>query len=242
MRIDVVLTADAVTDEALDGATALVVDVLRASTSIIAALGNGAEGIVPVADADAARRRAAILGGRVVLAGERRGERIEGFDLGNSPLDFTPARVRGRTVIMTTSNGTRALLASRGAETVGIAALVNVSAAAAWAEAASRDVVVVCAGERGRVSLEDQVCAGLLVGRIAARAERARLTDAAAAAAGIAVPYGKDAARLARDSRWGRHLSRAGYAADLAACLSLDTSPLVPVYLRDVDKVVLRPR
>ncbi|PYN56350.1 MAG: 2-phosphosulfolactate phosphatase, partial [Candidatus Rokuibacteriota bacterium] len=137
MRVDVVLTADAVVPARLAGATVLVVDVLRASTTIIAALAAGCAGVTPVADPVEARRRAAAHG--ALLAGERRGEPIAGFDLGNSPLEFTRERVGGRTVVLTTSNGTRALLAAREASAIGIAAFVNLTAAGDWAVAEGRD-------------------------------------------------------------------------------------------------------
>jgi len=140
----------------LGGATALVIDVLRAATTIITALANGCRAIVPVADPlDARRRAAAQWGDGVLVAGERRGEPIPGFDLSNSPVDFGRGRARGKTVFFTTSNGTRALLAARAAEAIGVAALVNASAAAAWAAAADRDIAILCAGSRGDRALED---------------------------------------------------------------------------------------
>src|SRR5204863_3922750 len=129
---------------------------------MITALGNGCAGLVPVAEPAEALARARALGEGTLLAGERKGETIPGFHLGNSPLEVTRERVDGRTVVFTTSNGTRALLAASGAPAVGVAGFVNLSAAAAWALASGRDVTVLCAGERGRVSLEDKVCAGLL--------------------------------------------------------------------------------
>ncbi|MBI4593910.1 MAG: 2-phosphosulfolactate phosphatase [Candidatus Rokubacteria bacterium] len=239
MRVDVVATADAAVPAGLRGATVLVVDVLRASTTIIAALRSGCAGIVPVGDPEAARHRASALpDGTVLLAGERRGEPIAGFDLGNSPLEFTAERVAGKTVILTTSNGTRALLAAGPAAQVGVAALVNLSAAAAWALGGGSDVTVLCAGERGRPSLEDGVCAGLLVERMLRDEPRLHATVAATAAAELASGYGKDVARLAADSGWARHLASRGRAADVVACLVLDTTTLVPVYRADVDKVV----
>lgn len=236
MRLDVVLTADEVVPAALGGATVLVVDVLRASTTIIAALAAGCAGITPVGDPAEARRRAAADG--ALLAGERRGDPIMGFHLGNSPLEFTPDRVGGRTVVLTTSNGTRALLAARGARAIGIAAFVNVSAAAGWAAAEARDVVVLCAGERGRRSLEDHVCAGLLVEGVRARAPGAAASPAALAAAAEGRRYGGEVARLAVDSPWARRLGASGRGADVTACLALDTTALVPRYLPGVDKVV----
>ncbi|MBI2218479.1 MAG: 2-phosphosulfolactate phosphatase [Candidatus Rokubacteria bacterium] len=239
VRVEVIPTADAVDPEALGGAAVLIVDVLRASTTIITALAHGAAAVVPVAGPSDARLRAgAFDDGGAIVAGERGGEMVPGFDLGNSPVAFASERVRGRTVVFTTSNGTRALLAARRAAAVGIAALVNASAASAWAEAQARDVVIVCAGERGRSSLEDTVCAGLLVERLPGTTP----TAAAREAVTTARRYGADVGRLAVDSRWARHLDAAGHGLDVAACLALDTTAVVPVYLPDVDKVVLAPR
>ncbi len=237
MRLDVAVTPEALNPGDLPASTVLVVDVLRASTTIITALANGCVAVVPVSDAEEARRRAAATPG-ALIAGERRGEPLQGFDLGNSPLEFSPARVGGRTVVFTTSNGTRALVAVRAAAAVGVAAFVNASAAAAWAVAQGRDVVVACAGERGAVSLEDHVCAGLLVERALAGEPAASTTPAAVGALALARRYGKDVSRLATDSGWARHLAASGRRADVTACLALDTSTLVPVYRSDVDKVI----
>ncbi|MBI2205652.1 MAG: 2-phosphosulfolactate phosphatase [Candidatus Rokubacteria bacterium] len=239
MRIDVVPTADAVTPDRVRSVTALVVDVLRASTTIITALANGATAVVPVADPDEARRRA---GPRMVVAGERGGEKVPGFDAGNSPVDFAQRPIEGRTIVFTTSNGTRALLGVRNASAIGIAALMNVSAAAQWAAARGADVTVVCAGDHGRRSLEDSVCAGLLVERLRGIVPDAQCTPDADEAVQTARPYERSLERLAEDSRWARRLIDAGHGADVRACFVLDTTLLVPVYRPDVDKIVLTPR
>ena len=235
--MDVAYTPAALAPTVLTGASTLVIDVLRASTSIVTALANGCAGVVPVGDPGQARRRAAATPG-ALLAGERRGEPLAGFDLGNSPLEFSAARVGGRVVFLTTSNGTGALLAARPAAAIAVAALVNLSAAAAWAAAAGRPVVVVCAGERGARSLEDEVCAGLLVERLRALVPGARPGPEAEAVAAQARPYAADLTRLARDSGWARYLSAQGRAADVAACLTVDVYTVVPEYRADVDKVV----
>ena len=237
MRVDVAVTPDGLDRTAVAASAVLVIDVLRASTSIITALGNGCVGITPVAAPEEARARLATLPGALV-AGERRGEPLEGFDLGNSPLEFTRERVGGRALVMTTSNGTRALLAARGAAAIGVAAFVNLGAAAAWAGAAGRDVFLLCSGERGARSLEDHVCAGMLAERLLAGDPAARATRPTEEAMAAARPYAKDVGRLAQDSSWARHLASRGRARDVAACLSLDTATLVPVYRPDIDKIV----
>lgn len=237
MHVDVAVTPDGLRHPTVAACTVLVIDVLRAATCIVTALANGCTGIIPVATPEDARARLDEHPGAVV-AGERRGEPLEGFDLGNSPLEFTRERVGGRTIIMTTSNGTRALLAARGAAAIGVAAFVNLSAAAAWAVAARRDVLLLCSGERGARSLEDHVCAGMLAERVLTSEGAARATVAAEEATALARPYGKDVGRLAQDSSWARHLASRGRAADVAACLTLDTAAIVPVYRADVDNVV----
>ena len=242
LTIDVVLTADRVVADRLAGATALVIDVLRASTTMITALGHGAACILPVGDLDEARRRAADLGHGALLAGERGGDAPPGFDLGNSPLEFTRERVAGRTIVMTTSNGTRALAAARGAAAVGVAALVNAAAATAWAQGHGGDIVLICSGELGQPSLEDSVCAGLLAGRLARALPDAVLTPAAEEARALAEGYAKDVSRLAQDAPHARSLERKGRAQDLAVCLALDASAVVPTRLPGVDKLVWRPR
>ena len=237
MRVDVALLPAALVPATLATTTVLVIDVLRASTTIVTALSNGCRAIVPLDDPDEARRRAAATGD-ALIAGERRGEPLEGFDLGNSPLEFTREQVAGRTLFLTTSNGTKALLAARPAAAIGVAGFVNLSAAAAWAAEQKRDVVVLCSGERGDRSLEDEICAGLLVDRLQASSPEATPGREAAEVARRARPYAKDLTRLAQDSRWARHLTSRGRGGDVAACLTIDAFALVPVYRPDVDKIV----
>jgi 2-phosphosulfolactate phosphatase len=231
MRVHVALTPAGPRPFALDGCVAIVIDVLRATTTVVAACGAGCLGVIPVADSDAAR---AVAAGRprdaVVLGGERGGEPILGFDLGNSPIEYTAERVGGRTVILTTTNGTRAMKSTGGARASAVAALTNVSAAAEWAVTQGRHVTVLCAGDDGALSLEDAVCAGLLVQRMALRAPGVELSDAAVVALRLAEYYRGRLGEVGRDSRWARRLAQRGRSADIDACLRLDTTVMVPVF------------
>lgn len=236
-------TADAVVPADLDGVTALVIDVLRASTTIITAFAHGCREIVPVGDpADARRRAGAVPADGVLTAGERGGEPIPGFDLGNSPVEFGAARLEGKTVFLTTSNGTRTLLAARTAWAIGVAALVNVTAAAAWAAGGGRDVTVLCSGSLGSPALEDWACAGLIVDRLQATLPAVVLSDGARDALATGRRYREDVSRLKHDAPWARKLVAAGRSADVDACLRLDTTTLVPRYVPSVDKIVGDPR
>lgn len=230
MRVHVALTPGEFSNLALGGQVAVVVDVLRATSMVVAAFDAGCASVIPVVDAAEARERSrAFLPGRVLLAGERGGERIEGFDLGNSPLDCTPESVGGRDILLTTTNGTAAMLKSAQADAAAVAALTNAGAVARWAISTGRDVTVLCAGERGAFSLEDTVCAGLVAEGIERAAAGVALSDAAHAARWLGSLYGSRLGRLRLDSGWARHLEARARAADLDCCLRRDTSGMVPV-------------
>ncbi|HET8578144.1 MAG TPA: 2-phosphosulfolactate phosphatase [Methylomirabilota bacterium] len=229
MRFDVALSPAEFPGLTLDGGAAVVVDVLRATSTVLAACAAGCRRVIPVEDAATARARAAALPpGEALLAGERAGEPIAGFDLGNSPLEFTAERVHRRTIILTTTNGTAAMLAAAAAPVGAVAALGNLGALAGWLLEQERDVTVLCAGEQGAFSLEDAVCAGLLVGRLMDGAPAYRVTDAARAALRLGEHYGDRLDRLAEESSWARRLVANGRGADVAACLRPPTSEVVP--------------
>ena len=230
MRVHVALTPREFPDLALDGRAALVVDVLRATSMVVAACEAGCARVIPVADAALARERAGGLAPEpVLLAGERGGERIDGFDLGNSPLDCTPRRVGGRSIVLTTTNGTAAMLKASQAGAAAIAALTNVGAAVRWALSLDRDLTVLCAGDKGGFSLEDAVCAGLLAEGLARAPVGAKLSDAAQAARCLGVFYAPRLDRLRHDSGWARHLEARARGADLDCCLRVDASAFVPI-------------
>jgi 2-phosphosulfolactate phosphatase len=225
--VDVALTLEEAREIPLAGVSAVVIDVVRASTTIVAALAGGARAVVPVASPEDARARGRSWpDGPVLVGGERGGHPPPGFDCGNSPAEYTPIRVAGRTVIFTTTNGTRALLAVAGARRVAVGGFVNAGAMARWAEADPGDVLLVCAGERGRFCLEDAVCAGLLVSRLAHAG--GALTDAARAAWGLWDRYAGDLGRMLLDAAWAQALTAQGRGDDLPICVALDTYDVVP--------------
>ncbi|MBI4610585.1 MAG: 2-phosphosulfolactate phosphatase [Candidatus Rokubacteria bacterium] len=235
MRADAALTLADLSAHRLRGRAAVVIDVFRASTTIVTALANGARMLIPVLTPEEARARArAFPPADVLLGGERRGEPIVGFDLGNSPLQYTPERVRDKVVVFTTTNGTQALRAASGAAVAAVCGLVNVEAVAGWALATGRDLTVVCSGETGALSLEDTVAAGLLLDAIADKAGPLEITDAARACRAVAGHYRRRLDGLLTDSAWARELEQRGYHDDLRACLALSVYAEVPVLEGDV--------
>ncbi len=234
MRVDVFFTAREVTPGDVAGRVVAVIDVLRASTCIATALANGARAVFPGETADAVISRAKQFDRREVrLAGERRMRKIEGFDLGNSPLEFTRDAVEGRTVLMSTTNGTTAFAVTQGAREVYAASYVNFTPMVDVLRRGLRsgsDVSIVCAGQDGQFALEDAACAGRLAQHATRRLSGVTVNDAALAAGQVHRKYGGDVWGLFETSRHGQALAEAGFAADLVACATVDAHPVVPVY------------
>ena len=172
-EIYVVFEVEALTREFLSGKTAVVFDVLRATSSMIQALASGAARVVPTMEvAEAFSLRDSLPRGSVVLGGERGGLQIPGFDIGNTPQEFSTQVVGGKTVVMTTTNGTRAILMALPAARLYVAALTNAAATArAVAASGPEDIVLIGAGTERRVSWEDTFAAGAVVERLTAGAE-----------------------------------------------------------------------
>ncbi len=234
MSLSVALSPAGLDPDALDGHAVLVVDVLRASTTIATALANGARAVIPVADEGEAGRLAATLDREsTVLGGERGGRPLAGFALGNSPATYTAEAVSGRTVVLTTTNGTTALVRASPASRLAVGALVNAAAAAAWLGRALDDglgATVLCAGWQGRVALEDALCAGLLVDRLLDHPAADPPDDGARIALGLYRGARHDLARALFGADHTRRLVALGAGDDVAACARLDTLDVVPVY------------
>lgn len=226
----------------LCGGIAVVIDVLRASTTICHALAAGAKAVVPCEEIEEARRMAANHSGeRTVLGGERGGRPIEGFDLGNSAFEYTEEAVGGRTVVFTTTNGTRALLRCRQAERVLLGTFVNLRAVVRALADDGRPVHVVCAGTDGAVTAEDCLCAGALAADLRKTAGEFDVTDdSAQVAAGFYTSCEDDPERLAeamRRSAGGRNLAKLGYEADIERAATRDLFDLVPEYAVETGRI-----
>ena len=232
MDVEVFLTSHILTEEDVTGRTVVVVDVLRASASILTALKNGARNVVPVADMAAASKIASNLdpsGYR--LGGERGGYRIEGYHLGNSPLEYTEEHVRDRTIILNTTNGTTAIEQARAARHLLIGSFLNAGRVVDFLENAGCDATIVCAGTRNRVSLEDTLCAGLMLYRLWQGEEPPGGVSDTAYMAFTQYCNDKDdlttALRHCNHAQW---LRANGFAADVDYCMQIDTLPVLPYY------------
>ena len=217
----------------LADSTVVVIDVLRATTTITTALAAGAAGIIPCLEIETAREQARQRPGPVLLGGERQGEKIEGFDLGNSPGEYTPTAVQSQTILFTTTNGTRALDRCQQATQVLVAGFVNLSAVANRLKHAA-PIHLLCAGTDGKVSLEDTLLAGALVDRLFQQATEPNPANDEAI---IAQAAWLQASQGAADIPWltllqqglgGQNLVRAGLSRDIPICAAIDTCNVVP--------------
>jgi 2-phosphosulfolactate phosphatase len=166
MKLEVVATPALLKPRHLAGRTVVVLDVLRATTTMTAALANGAKEIFVFDSVEAAAEAAAKCGSEKILHGERKAQPPPGFDLGNSPGDFTKARCCDRTCFMTTTNGTVAILAATAADELLIGANCNAAAVAARALVSGRDCTLLCAGQRMDVAMEDLIGCGSIIQRL----------------------------------------------------------------------------
>jgi len=240
MKLDVAFLPRLLSDP--QASVCVVIDALRASSSIVTLLAGGAQEIVVADSAAAARRIARQEPGRYVLAGEENGLALRGFDYGNSPSEFAALDVKGQRFILSTTNGTRALQQVATSPLVLVGGLVNAGAVmrTLLAEAGARrlDAALVCAGlsQGKRLSLEDAVAAGALVDT-ALKAARSRaslgLTDGALIAHRLYRAYRGDALAAFRHSEHGRSLIALGFAHDLDFCAQADRFDAVPRLRRE---------
>jgi 2-phosphosulfolactate phosphatase len=228
MRLDVLLVPQELAVRPRPELTAVVVDVLRATTSIVVAFQHDCRSILPVASLEEA-----LLAHQTtpdaLLAGEEGGLRIPGFGLGNSPREFTREVVGGRDVILTTSNGTKTLRAVGGGRTVAIGAFLNRSAVGSWLIARGMNGLIVCSGYEGAFSLEDAVCAGAIVDGAAGVATRLALGDGARACQALWKRFGADLFRLLPETAWGQRMLAMGFGSDMEVCACVDVTEVVPM-------------
>lgn len=228
VNLDIAFLPSELEGQDITNSVCIMLDIFRASTTIVTALENGCQAIYPVSTIEEATSLAATMN-PVLLAGERKSVRIEGFDLGNSPLDFTSDKVRNLPVVMSTTNGTRAIQATAGAACSFIGSFRNAAALCRKVEETGKDVWIVCAGTEGTFSLEDSLCAGMLAERLLGRTAGS-LADNVQAAIMLYRQVKYELAKVAGGSRNGRRLHEIGLRSDVEFCLEIDRTDFVPEY------------
>jgi len=237
MKIDVYATPSSVRDKDLKDKIVVVVDVLRATSTIITGLYNGCKEFIPVVDIEEAINIAKNYERYTfLLGGERNAQKIEGFHLSNSPREYTREVVEGRTIIITTTNGTKAIRKASDAKEVVIAAFMNVAAVCNHIKEMGQDIVFVCAGTEDRFSMEDILAVGAIISRL--KDELCVELDDLGMACCYMYENNKDNLNeILKDTRHYSRLVELGFTNDIEECLRIDTAPIVPIYRGGVIKV-----
>lgn len=230
MKISLFLTPEPFRKADLSDKTIVVIDVLRATTTICAALAAGARAVIPASErGKASDIRIKIGSENSILAGERDGVKIESFDLGNSPLEFTTELVEGKFIILCTTNGTPVLEHATKAKNVFCAGLVNISKVADEVYKQNSDLIIVCSGKAGEFSIEDTLCAGKLIDILQTQYNiSTELNDAGSLALLLYKDNRSNLSRAVANGEHGRYLSSIGFDADIAFAGEVDRFGLVP--------------
>lgn len=211
------------------GDVIIAIDVLRCSSSIVTALANGAKAVIPSTTLNEARSLAKTH--RAILAGERKGKKPKGFQLGNSPLEFEKEVVQGRTIVLTTTSGTKAIVLGKKGRSVLVGSLLNLQAtarlSARLAEASKRGISLVTAGTRGLFSLEDFLCAGAISDRFMGCG--ARLDDGCLAAVHAWRNARLDLRSALREGRHAKYLNSIGLGDDVDFCARVDVFDIAAI-------------
>ncbi len=227
MKVDIIFTADEVSQEKTEGKICVIIDVLRATSVMITALHNGAEKIFPFKDIKTIQERCENLK-NIIKCGERNALKIDGFDLGNSPLEFTKEKVFGKDIYMSTTNGTKAVENSLSAEKIIICSFLNIKNVSEKLLEYKKDVVIVCAGTNGKFSLDDTLCAGLIIKEMQKHTE-IQMNDVLLAAVRISESHENIEDILKGSTHYERLLSL-GFEKDMEHIFSLNKYSIVPEY------------
>ena len=232
MEIDIHLVPSLPDSDIFSDRTVVVIDVLRATSVMVHAISQGASEIIPV---DTVEEAFQISKGfprhSVILGGERGNKKIPGFDLGNSPKEYVAERIKGKKLILTTTNGTKAFhLVSSGKEIL-VGSFFNIGVTAQKCLELNRDLFIFPSGDEGNFSLEDNLCGGMLIERIMKiSGRRIALTDASHCVRILCERYKANIVEAFRLSHHGKELIKRGFGEDLVYCAQMDTTDVIPQF------------
>ena len=231
-NLDTLLTPEEIKNTELAGKLVVVIDVLGASSTIVTALANGCRGFIPILSPEQAEEKAQQFEKeRVLLGGERKGKKIEGFDLGNSPREYKREVVKDKTIIFSTTNGVKTLEMVKGASRIIIGSFLNLQAVCDYCTNYQGDILIICAGKKGRFSLEDTACAGMMVNSLRnVFPGDHQEVDANLTAQLLYVKFGNNILEILGRSQHGRYLESIGLGEDLKFCSQSDLFHIVPIF------------
>lgn len=233
MRVEVYASHSHLDEKYLRGKTVIIIDPLRSTSTIVTALANGCEQIIPVKDVEQAiSLQETMKESEVVLGGERSDSKVPGFDLGNSPFEYSAQNVSGKTLIFTTTNGTTAIGKAKNASAVYIGAMINGLTAASALLRAESDTILLLAGKDGKFSLDDVLTAGYIIyciGRFGISTS-IELDDLGFVCFKLYDQYKDDLIGALKNCSHALKLYEAGCEKDIEYCMKRDTVNILPVY------------
>lgn len=231
MKINVFFSPLGVDELYFKDKTTVVIDVLRASSTIITAVNNGAKEVVPVSGIESAiKLSGGMFGGYTLLCGERNTKKIDGFALGNSPFEFAKEIVENKTIVLYTTNGTKAIVKAKFSENLFIGSFLNLSYLINHLINLNVDVEILCSGRNNLFSLEDALCAGLICEKIMQKVDNVVLSDSAKASIAIKKKYGSNIIEALKDSDHGKILIENGFEKDIEYCSQISVIDIIPHY------------
>lgn len=242
MKIEVIATAAEVNRDRVEGKVACIIDVFRATSVMTTALNNGAKRIIPMTGIEECFELKATLieqkvDQKVILAGERKMVLIEGFELDNSPLSFTADKVSGATIIMSTTNGTRALNCANGAQHTYIASMLDTKAVCKKILEHNSDIVLICSGRNNRFTLEDGLCAGKMIHELRKDQRISVNSDMAWMLCDMYERYRDNIEEIMQNCKHYKRLLDLGMSSDVEYCLSQDVFSNVVELVHDPESV-----
>jgi 2-phosphosulfolactate phosphatase len=209
--------------------TVVVIDVLRASSTIITALSNGAKEIVPVATVEfAVKVSGGMFGGQTLIGGERNTKKIDGFAIGNSPFEYSREVVESKFIVFFSTNGSKAIVKAKFAEDLFICSFINLSAVVKHLTSLNKDVEILCAGNNNLFSLEDSVCAGMLIAKLKKKSKNLEYSDSGSAALVLFERFGENIFEMLKNSEHGKKLLENGFEKDVKYCSEQNISKCIP--------------
>lgn len=228
MKIDVIISADDIKEEKIEGKSVVVIDILRATSVIVTAINNGCRKVIPVVNVEEAKDIAYKDRDLYLLGGERKALKIDGFDFSNSPLEYKADIVKDKIVVMTTTNGTRAIKRSAKAKNIIIGAMLNAKAVAKRLLEINNDVVIVNSGTYGQFSIDDFICTGYILSLLT-ESTNVELTDISTTALYI-YKQNNDITSFIKYAKHYNVIKELGLFEDLKYCTTKDITNVVPEY------------
>jgi 2-phosphosulfolactate phosphatase len=230
MKIDIIITADDIRESKIKDKVVVIIDMFRATSVIVTALNNGCKEVIPYLTIEETLETASKLGREnYILGGERRAVKIDGFDLSNSPLEYKEGVVKNKTVLFTTTNGTRALTKSLSAKRIFIGAMINAKAVAKKLIEVNEDVVIINAGTNGNFSMDDYICSGYIINEVLSHCKRLELTDIARTA-NIIYQGNQDIISYVKNATHYSVMKSLKLDNDIEYCIRKDIAEIVPEY------------